>query len=94
MTSRCAQFFKAISDETRQKVFELLEGKELSVGEIAEKLKLTQPNVSHHLNVLKGAGCVSSRREGKNIYYSVNKTGMMNCCCDFFDHFNLKIKKK
>lgn len=94
MTNRCVQFFKAISDETRQKIFELLEGKELSVGEIAEKLKLTQPNVSHHLSILKQAGCVSSRREGKKIYYSVNKAGMMNCCCGFFKHFKLKIEKK
>jgi DNA-binding transcriptional ArsR family regulator len=94
MINRCVQFFKAISDETRQKVFELLEGKELSVGEIAEKLNLTQPNVSHHLNILKQAGCVNSRREGKNIFYSVNKKGMVGCCCDFFKHFNLKVEEE
>lgn len=92
--NRCIDFFKAISDETRQKIFELLEGKELSVGEIADKLKLTQPNVSHHLSVLKECGCVSSRKEGKHVFYSVNKTGMMSCCGDFFKHFKLKIEEK
>lgn len=94
MTDCCLNFFKAISDETRQKVFELLEGRELSVGEIAKKLKLTQPNVSHHLKVLKQCDCVRSRRVGKNIYYSVNKEGMLNCCGGFFNHFKIKIKKK
>lgn len=90
----CGKFFKAVSDETRQKVFELLEEGELSVGEIADKLKLTQPNVSHHLNVLKQCGCVSSRREGKSVYYSVNKPGMIRCCCGFFKHFNIKIEEE
>jgi len=94
MIDCCSQFFKAISDETRQKIFELLEGRELSVGEIAQKLKLTQPNVSHHLKQLKRAGCVIPRREGKNIYYSVDKNGMLKCCCNFFGHFNLKLGKK
>lgn len=94
MTECCGQFFKAISDETRKKVFELLEGKEMAVGEIAEKLGLTQPNVSHHLSVLKNCGCVQARREGKNIYYSVNKKGMLKCCCGFFDKFDMKIEEK
>jgi len=94
MTKHCLPFFKAISDATRQKIFELLEGREISVGEIAAKMKLTQPNVSHHLGVLKRCGCVSSRREGKNVFYSVNKEGMVSCCCGFFKHFRLKVEKK
>ncbi len=94
MIDRCLSFFKAVSDETRQKVFELLEGVELSVGEIAKKLKLTQPNVSHHLKVLKLCGCVRSRKEGKSVYYSVNKEGMLSCCGSFFDRFKIKVEKK
>jgi len=94
MINRCIDFFKAISDETREKIFELLEGKELPVGEIAAQLKLTQPNVSHHLKILKQCGCVRARREGKNIYYSVDKGGMMGCCGGFFKHFKLKIDKE
>lgn len=94
MIDRCIKFFKAISDKTRQKVFELLEGRELPVGEIAEKLKLSQPNVSHHLSVLKRCGCVRSRREGKNVYYSVNKDEMVSCCGNFFGKFKIKVEKK
>lgn len=94
MINKCLQFFKAISDETRQKIFELIGERELSVGEIAKKLKLTQPNVSHHLGILKQCGCVTAKRAGKNIYYSVNKSGMLGCCCDFFKHFKLRIEEK
>ena len=94
MIDCCLSFFKAISDKTRQRVFELLEGTELSVGEIAKKLKLTQPNVSNHLKVLKLCGCVRSRKEGKSVYYSVNKEGMLNCCCGFFNRFKIKLEKK
>jgi len=94
MMNECLMFFKAISDKTRQKVFALLEGKELSVGEIAEKLRLTQPNVSHHLGVLKRCGCVKAKREGKNIYYSVNRDEMVNCCGGFFSKFKIKVEKK
>jgi len=94
MMEHCLKFFKAISDATRQKIFELLEGRELSVGEIAARMKLTQPNVSHHLRVLKECGCVCSRREGKNVFYSVDKEGMVSCCGGFFKHFRLKVEKK
>jgi len=91
---RCLLFFKAISDATRQRIFELLEGGELSVGEIAAKMKLTQPNVSHHLSVLKQCGCVRSCRKGKNVIYSVDKEGMVSCCGNFFGQFKIKVEKE
>lgn len=94
MIDRCLDFFKAISDKTRQKVCSLLEGRELPVGEIAEKLKLTQPNVSHHLGVLKKCGCVKARREGKSVYYSVNREEMASCCGNFFGKFRIKVEKE
>ncbi|OGC11232.1 hypothetical protein A3K48_01750 [candidate division WOR-1 bacterium RIFOXYA12_FULL_52_29] len=94
MINHCLDFFKAISDGTRQKIFELLEGKELSVGEIATKMKLTQPNVSHHLKVLKQCGCVRSHRKGKNVFYSVNKDSMVSCCGNFFGKFKIKVEKE
>ena len=94
MNSCCNRFFKAISDETRQKMFELLEGKELPVGEIAEKLKMSQPNVSHHLGVLKKCGYVKARRAGKNIFYSVNKDEMVSCCGGFFGKFKIKVVRE
>lgn len=70
---QCANAFTAIGDQTRQLILlVLLEGDPagIRVGEIAEKTHLTRPSVSHHLQILKGAGIVAMRQEGtKNYYY-------------------------
>ncbi|HDH57368.1 MAG TPA: ArsR family transcriptional regulator, partial [Bacteroidetes bacterium] len=53
MNERCILIFKALSDETRQKILHFLNDGPLSVGEIVERTSLAQPTVSHHLNILK-----------------------------------------
>lgn len=69
----CRDAFTAIGDETRQLILMALLESDLSgarVGEIAEKIHLTRPSVSHHLRILKEAGIVAMRKEGtKNFYY-------------------------
>lgn len=69
---KLAKIFKALSDETRLKVIKLLEKGELCVCEIVEALNMIQPKVSFHLSVLKDAGLVKMRREGKWIIYSLD----------------------
>lgn len=75
----CQYSFTAIGDETRQLILLTLLQSDLSgirVGELASKVHLTRPSVSHHLQILKEAGIVAMRKEGtKNYYYlSVNDT--------------------
>jgi len=66
-------FFKALSDPTRRKVLQLLREKDLTPSEILEKLAgVTQPTLSHHLDILKRADLVTSEREGQFIRYSLN----------------------
>lgn len=60
---------KAISDITRLRMLKLLEGGELCVCEIMEVLNLVQSTASKHLNILKMAGLVESRKEGTWSYY-------------------------
>ena len=60
---------KAISDPTRMRMLKLLEGGELCVCEIMEVLDLVQPTASKHLNILKMAGLVESRKNGTWTYY-------------------------
>lgn len=67
-----AQFYKALGDETRLKIIELLFNKELCVCEIFESFNLSQPAISHHLRILKQAGVVNDNRVGKWIYYGLN----------------------
>jgi len=51
-----------------------LAGGEKTAGELAERFDMAKPSVSHHFSVLKQADLVQTRREGQNIYYSLNTT--------------------
>ena len=73
-------FAKAIADETRQKIMNLVCCTSLSVSEIVEKLDVSQPTVSHHLSILREAGLVSVREDGKQTFYSLNQDRMAVCC--------------
>ena len=66
-----AELFKVFGDSTRVKILYVLLEKEMSVTEIAESLKMTQPAISQQLRVLKTNGLVSYRREGKSLIYSL-----------------------
>jgi DNA-binding transcriptional ArsR family regulator len=74
------EFCKALSDETRQSILKMLQRREMSVGEVVEAFNISQPTISHHLNVLKNVGLVTSRKEGKQIFYSINQENVEECC--------------
>lgn len=67
-----SDFFKIMGDSTRLQLLWALEEYELCVGELAELLNMTKSAVSHQLKVLKTAKLVRSRKDGKNVYYSLN----------------------
>ena len=73
-------FAKALADETRQKIMNLVCCQWLSVNEIVEQLSVTQPTVSHHLALLREAGLVNIREEGKQTFYSLNQERVAFCC--------------
>ena len=73
-------FAKAISDETRQKIMNICCCDSLSVTEIVDKLDVSQPTVSHHLAILREAGLVTAREEGKQTFYSLNQERVAFCC--------------
>ncbi len=64
--------FRALGDETRLRLLELLGDGERSVGDLIEATALGQSLVSHHLRTLRGAGLVTTRRDGRRICYAVN----------------------
>lgn len=80
MADKCVDFCKALCDSTRQKIMEMLREREMCVGEIADAFRLSQPTISHHLNILKSADVVKSRKEGKLVYYSLNQDNIQECC--------------
>jgi ArsR family transcriptional regulator, arsenate/arsenite/antimonite-responsive transcriptional repressor len=73
-------FSKAIADETRQKIMNILCCEWLSVNEVVAKLDVSQPTVSHHLAILREAGLVNVREEGKQTFYTLNQEHISYCC--------------
>ncbi|WP_207750685.1 ArsR/SmtB family transcription factor [Anaeromonas gelatinilytica] len=66
------EILKALADETRIDILKLLGNREMNVNEIAQNSKVSRPTISHHLQILKRARIVESRKEGKETFYSVN----------------------
>ena len=66
-----AQLYKLFGDSSRIKILCALTQSEMCVSEISEFLSITQSAVSHQLRILKSSNLVKSRREGKNIVYSL-----------------------
>ena len=64
--------YKALSEETRLRVLKLLEHGELCVCDIVAALDLIQPKVSFHLAVLKEAGLIKDRKQGKWVHYKID----------------------
>src|ERR1700753_1653057 len=68
-----APFFAALSDPTRLRLLNLMNGREVCVCYFVEILKQGQPKISRHLAYLRSAGIVSARREGKWMHYSLDR---------------------
>ena len=67
----CADFFKVFGDSTRFRILYALKERELCAGDIAERVKMSASAVSHQLKVLRVSNFVKTRRDGKEIYYSL-----------------------
>ena len=66
--------FKALADPTRRQILHLLGRREMTAGDLARHFEMTKPSMSHHFSVLKDADLICFRREGQQIWYSVNTT--------------------
>jgi len=77
--------FKALADPTRRRILRMLGDGEMNAGDIAERFDMTAPSVSHHFGVLKNADLVSTRRDGQQIYYSINTTVFQDMMTVIFD---------
>ena len=97
-SSDCVPWLKALADETRFAIVRLLISRPFSVGEVATRLALTHYNASKHLRILREAGLVEQRIQGRVHEYTVtpdfrrkmsaDKTCLDLGCCSF--QFDLK----
>jgi len=85
-----AIFMKALSDETRVKIFYILASGELCACHILEELSITQPTLSYHMKILCEAKLVNSRRDGIWTEYCINKETLQEIK-QFFNYINEKI---
>jgi ArsR family transcriptional regulator, arsenate/arsenite/antimonite-responsive transcriptional repressor len=74
--TRTARLFHALSDETRLSVLERLRFGERCVCDLTDALDAAQSRLSFHLKVLKDAGLVTDRREGRWMYYTLNQESL------------------
>ena len=84
---RMNEAFKALADPTRRKIMQLLRKGEMTAGELAEHFDMTKPSMSHHFSVLKQADLVATRRDGQQIYYSLNTTVVQDLLAWIWDLF-------
>jgi len=69
-----ANLLQVLADGTRLRLLLALSAGERHVTDLLEQLKLPQPTVSHHLGILRMAGVVQARRDGKRVYYRLTET--------------------
>ncbi|OPY56752.1 MAG: Transcriptional repressor SdpR [Pelotomaculum sp. PtaU1.Bin035] len=68
--------FKALGDSHRLNILKLLTCREMGACEIIQAIGLSQPAIAHHLKILKQAGLINSEKEGKIVFYTLNKDGL------------------
>jgi len=66
--------FKALNDETRRQILELLKEKDMNAGAIADHFNISKPSISHHLDLLKQADLITSEKKGQFVEYALNTT--------------------
>jgi len=85
--------FRLLSDKTRLNILLLLSGGERNVTSLCDELKLPQPTVSHHLGLLRMSNVIGNRRNGKQVFYSLNgrvETGLTALQIGV-EHFDVRI---
>ncbi|MCC6657047.1 MAG: helix-turn-helix transcriptional regulator [Rhodocyclaceae bacterium] len=82
-----SRVFTALGDEHRQRILLTFEpGERLNVGQIAEVSTLSRSAVSHHLKILREAGVLDSRKEGKEVFFWLNKDFLRETLASVLDY--------
>ena len=79
--------FKALGDPTRMAIIQLLREQSRTPSDLLERIPVTQPTLSHHLDILKRADLVETRRDGQFIHYSLNMT-VVQMAMEYFMKFH------
>lgn len=84
--------FKILGDSTRTKILWILDHHEMCVCDIANVLDMTKSSISHQLAILREAGIVRFRRNGKEVYYTLDDEHISRLYEIGLEHINHKLK--
>ena len=76
-----------MADDTRQHIMRLLCCEWFCVGDVVSHIGVSQPTVSHHLSILREADLVNVRRDGKQVFYTLNQDAVAICCGMLMQNF-------
>ena len=88
----CREILKALADDTRMQIFEMLRGGTLCACKILEKLDITQPTLSHHMDILCKCGVVKAKKDWKWTHYTLVCSKMKEFL-DFFGSTHCRKRK-
>ena len=81
-----AETFQALGDSSRVQIIWALMHGEMNVGDLAEKLSMSQPAVSHHLRTLRNLKLVTIRKDGRTSFYSLDDEHIGNLMSECPNH--------
>ncbi|MEG0257852.1 MAG: metalloregulator ArsR/SmtB family transcription factor [Christensenella sp.] len=85
-TEKMSIIFKMLSDRTRLRILLALKGQELCVAHLCDSVKMEQSAVSHQLKNLKAARLIKSRKDGKNVFYSLDDDHVLHIIEQVLEH--------
>jgi DNA-binding transcriptional ArsR family regulator len=89
---RQVRICKAFANATRLHILDLLGNGEWAIADLRRALAITKPNLSQHLTILRTAGIVTTRREGKHIFCSLAMPEVKKVCYQFRDILRAQIR--
>lgn len=88
-----SEIFKALSDPTRRKVLQLLQGGPIGAGELAAHFDVSKPTMSAHFAVLLGAGLIEGEKQGRNVTYRLKMSVLEEALLGFAQTFGLQVSR-
>ena len=94
MFDQCCLTFHALSNKSRLEILKLLKKQEMCVSDICKQFRMTQPSISHHLDILKRAGLVMCEKRGREVFYRFNADMIVECCGRQFKALDIILRKR
>ncbi len=89
LCEECLELFRAMADKTRQEIIMVFAAqKEICANDIAKNFVLSRPTISHHLNLMRRAKLLNSRKDGKEVFYSINKSYIKRLITSVLDNID------